>query len=86
MCEAVLRLLCDGCRSVVCFWEGGASKETPRQVKEEASNKKSKESNDKSDPKCDGSESVCGQGFVDVLCVCLCGDPVTEEWDGDDAS
>ena len=26
MCEAVLRLLCDGCRSVVCFWEGGKAR------------------------------------------------------------
>ena len=48
--------------------------------------KQNKKRNDKDDPDCDGSIIVCGWGFVDVLCFCMCGDPVTEKWDGDDAS
>ena len=29
---------------------------------------------------------MCGEGFIDVSCECLCGNPVAKEWDGDDVS
>ena len=63
-----------------------ASEETPREMKEEAKKKKSEKSDDERDPERDGSEKVCGEGFIDVLCECLCGNPVAKEWDGDDVS
>ena len=53
----------------------------------EKDKKKSRDKSDgESDREHDGSEDVCGEGFVDVLCECLCGDPVAEEWNGDDVS
>ena len=57
-----------------------------REVKEEAKKKKSEKSDDESDSERDGSENVCGEGFVEVLCICLCGNPIKEEWDGNDVS
>ena len=64
--------------------EKETSEEAPREVREEEKKKKSDKSDDDCDSERDGSEVVCGEGFVDVLCKCLRGDPVAEKWNGDD--